>query len=714
MQKKTKKEKNNKKNNQAEENKLLSLKKSSRLKQINKQLFIINKLAKALTSRLSVKEICDIATKEISRNLALDAVMIFLHDNNDLLLCSIASKDNNPKPEEIPIHIKGECLCGIASLNAKPVFSIDINRDKRCTWKECKKAGFKSFSAIPLVYGGEELGILGIASKKEKDFRQSYSFIKTISDQLSVSLNNAKQFEKLNAYSLKLEQEIASHKITEQKLRDSEEKYRLVVENANDAIFIIQDGIIKFPNRRLAEFSGYSKDELTKVPFTSFVHEDDREMVLERYKKRIKGENVPATYTFRGINKKGEIVIVEITAMLIEWEGKPATLNFLRDITQQKKLEEQLFQSQKMETIGTLAGGIAHNFNNLLMGILGNTSLMLMKVDALHPFYDKLKAIERLVEDGADLTRQLIGFARGGKYNVKPLDINKLIKDTSEMFGMTRKDITIYKNLEENINTVEADKSQIEQVLLNIYINAWQAMPSGGNIYIETKNISINEEESITYNIKPGEYIKISITDTGIGMDEATKQRVFEPFFTTRGLGEGNGLGLASAYGIIKNHGGTINVYSEKGHGATFSIYLPALEKKAVTSGQPQKSLIYGHETLLLIDDDIMNIESLKGLLEEFGYKIMTAQSGKEGIEIFKRYYGDIQLVILDMILPEMSGGEILRKLQEINKNVRVLLSSGYCLNGETENILKMGCKGFIQKPFKIDELSYKIREALK
>ncbi len=714
MRKKTIKEKNDRNNNHLEEKKLVPQKKSSHQKQINKELFVINKLAKDLTSRLSIKEICDIATKEINRFLNVDAVLIFLHNNNELFLCSITSKDNNIKPEEIPVHLKGECLCGIASLNGNPVFSVDINKDRRCTWTECKKAGFKSFSAIPLVYGGEDLGILGIASKRQKNFRQSYRFIKTISDQIAISLNNAKQFEELRSYSSKLEQEIASRKIIEQKLRESEEKYRLVIENANDAIFIIQDGIIKFPNRRLEEFSGYSREELTKVPFTSFIHEDDRGMVLERYQKRIKGENVPSTYTFRGINKKGEIVILEVTVILIEWEGKPATLNFLRDITQQKKLEEQLFQSRRMETIGTLAGGIAHNFNNLLMGILGNTSLMLMKVDSLHPFYDKLKAIERLVENGADLTRQLIGFARGGKYNVKPLDLNKLISDTSEMFGMTRKDITIYKNLEENLHTVEADKSQIEQVLLNMYINAWQAMPSGGNMYIETKNMSVNEQESLTYNIKPGEYIKISITDTGIGMDEATKQRVFEPFFTTRRVGEGTGLGLASAYGIIKNHGGTINVYSEEGHGATFSIYLPALEERPSVTTQSDVSPISGHETLLLIDDDYMNIESLSELLEEFGYKIMTAQSGREGIEIYKKHHDKINLVILDMIMPEMSAEEILKKLQEINKNVSVLLSSGYSLNGEAEKILKTGCKGFIQKPFKVDELSHKIREALK
>jgi two-component system, cell cycle sensor histidine kinase and response regulator CckA len=507
--------------------------------------------------------------------------------------------------------------------------------------------------------------------------------------------------------------DITERKAAEEALRISEEKYRLVVENANDAIFIAQDGMIKFPNPQATNLTGYTEKELIKVPFPSFLHADDREMVADRHLRRLRGEKVPTTYSFRVINKAGETLWVEASTVVITWEGRPASLNFLRDITVQKKLEDQLLQAQKMEAIGTLAGGIAHDFNNLLMGILGYTSLMLMKTEKTHPFYEKLKTIEGLVESGSDLTKQLLGFARGGKYEVKPLNINDLIIKTSDMFCRTKKEIAIHTKLQEDLNTIEADRGQIEQVLMNLYMNAWQAMPSGGSLYLETSNVLFDDQKSFTDDLKSGGYIKITVADTGVGMDADTRQRIFEPFFSTKGIGKGTGLGLASTYGIIKNHGGIIDVYSEKGHGTTFTIYLPASGTKTAEKKASEGSLVTGHETILIVDDEPINVDAIKELLEEFGYKILAAQSGKKAIELYKEHSKDINLVILDMVMPEMNGKETLIKLMEIDKNVRVLLSSGYSINGEAKTILELGCKGFIQKPFKVDELSQKIRDVL-
>jgi two-component system, cell cycle sensor histidine kinase and response regulator CckA len=496
-------------------------------------------------------------------------------------------------------------------------------------------------------------------------------------------------------------------------LKESEEKYRLVVENANDAIFIAQDGVIKFPNHRLLNLTGYTEKELTSVPFSCFIHTEDKDMVMERYQKRLRGEDVPSTYSLRIISKAGGTLWVEVNAVLIDWEGRTSVLTFLRDITVQKKLEEQLLHSQKMEAIGTLAGGVAHDFNNLLMGILGYTSLMLMKTDKTHPFYENLKTIERQVESGADLTRQLLGFARGGKYDVRPVNVNDLIIKTSDIFGRTKKEITVHKKLQEDLHTIEADSGQIEQVLLNLYVNAWQAMPAGGELYLESRNVILDEQESRLFNSNPGEYVKISVTDTGVGMDSETQKRIFEPFFSTKSVGKGTGLGLASAYGIIKNHGGLINVYSEKGHGTTFTIYLPASVKEAVETKPAEDSLLSGDETILVVDDEQINVELMKELLEKLGYKILTAQSGKKAIELYREHSKDIKLVILDMIMPEMNGKETLLSLMETDKKVMVLLSSGYSINGEAAKILEMGCKGFIQKPFRVEELSRKIRTVL-
>ncbi|HMK48928.1 MAG TPA: response regulator, partial [Thermodesulfovibrionales bacterium] len=377
------------------------------------------------------------------------------------------------------------------------------------------------------------------------------------------------------------------------------------------------------------------------------------------------------------------------------------------------KLSSQLLQAQKMEAIGTLAGGIAHDFNNLLMGILGYTSIMLLKTESTHPFYEKLKIIEQQVESGSELTRQLLGFARGGKYEVKSVDINSLVTKSSDIFGRTKKDITIHRKLQEDLYPVEADRGQIEQVLMNLYVNAWQAMPSGGSFYIETQNTFLDKQRCLASNAAPGAFVKISLTDSGVGMDIETQKRIFEPFFTTKLIGKGTGLGLASAYGIIKNHGGIINVYSEKGHGTTFNVYLPASTAAAVEMRPPEETLLRGDETILVVDDEPINIEALEELLEELGYKALTARSGAEAIEVYKQHPAGIDLVILDMIMPEINGKETLIKLMEIDKDVTVLLSSGFSINGEAKAILNLGCRGFIQKPFKPEELTRKIRDAL-
>jgi two-component system, cell cycle sensor histidine kinase and response regulator CckA len=486
-----------------------------------------------------------------------------------------------------------------------------------------------------------------------------------------------------------------------------------VVENASDAIFIAQDGMIKFLSNQLTKLSGYSREETMGTPFSHFLHADDRTMVINRHDQRLKEEEVPSTYSFRIISKAGETIWVEISSVLIMWEGRPATLNFLRDKTMQKKLEEQLLQAQKMEAIGTLAGGVAHDFNNLLMSILGYTSLMLMKTDKLHPFYEKLKIIERQVESGAELTRQLLGFARGGKYEVKPINVNEMIIRTWDMFGRARKEIVVHKKLQEDLYTIEADRGQIEQVLMNLYVNAWQAMPSGGILYLHTQNIFLNQEDCRPYNIEPGNYIKIAVTDTGVGMDAETQKRIFEPFFSTKGIGKGTGLGLASAYGIIKNHGGFISVYSEVGQGSKFVICLPASETDAVEAAPENKPLLTGNETILVVDDEPVNIQVTREILEHLGYTILTAQNGQEALDLYRKKGKDIRLVILDMIMPVMNGRETLAKLKEIDQNVAVLLSSGYSLDSEDAQIVSLGCRGFVQKPFRMEELSLRVRSVL-
>ena len=513
-----------------------------------------------------------------------------------------------------------------------------------------------------------------------------------------------------------LEEEIAERKQAEAALRESEEKYRTILESIEDGYYEVDiHGNFTFFNDSLCEIYQYPKNELMGMNIRKST---DQEAAIQGYnvfKKVYTTGKAKKGFEWSIIRNDGTKGVVEASVTLRrDVKGDPIGFRgIVRDITEKHRLEAQLQQAQKMEAIGTLSGGIAHDFNNLLTAIQGRTSIMLMNKDSSHPDFGHLRLIEDYVESAADLTKQLLGFARGGKYEVKPTDLNELIKKENRMFGRTKKEITIHGIYDENLWSVEVDRGQIEQVLLNLYVNAWQAMPAGGDLYIQAQNVAIDEGYTKPYRVEPGRYVEISVTDTGVGMDKATQEKIFDPFFTTKEMGRGTGLGLASAYGIIKNHGGFINVYSEKGHGTTFNMYLPTSEKEVIEEKKPVGGPLRGFETVLFVDDEDMIIEVAANLLEQLGYKVLTAGSGKEAIEIYEENKERIDIVILDMVMPNMSGGDTYDSLKEINPKVKVLLSSGYSINGQATEILDRGCNGFVQKPFKIKELSEKLRGIL-
>jgi len=398
----------------------------------------------------------------------------------------------------------------------------------------------------------------------------------------------------------------------------------------------------------------------------------------------------------------------------IEWtDGRMVRLQIATDITEMKNMERQLQQTQKFEAIGTLAGGIAHDFNNLLMGIQGRASLMSVDIDPSHAFGEHVDAIEEYIRSATDLTKQLLGFARGGKYEVKPIDINKLVSSSAAMFGRTKKEIRIHYNMHDPSLVVSVDRRQIEQVLLNLYVNAWQAMPGGGEIYLETKIVDMDDTYSRPYKVKPGPYTKVSVTDTGMGMDPSIRQRIFDPFFTTKEKGRGTGLGLASAYGIIKNHGGVITVYSEVGTGTAFNIYLPLSEKSVCQEKIPKELIVNGTETILLVDDEEIILDVAQAMLKKLGYRVLTADGGRKAVDLVKQNGHEIDMVIVDLIMPEMEGGKVFDLIRETQPAMPVILSSGYSINGQANEIMQRGCSGFIQKPFTIFEISKKIRSVL-
>jgi CheY-like chemotaxis protein len=366
-----------------------------------------------------------------------------------------------------------------------------------------------------------------------------------------------------------------------------------------------------------------------------------------------------------------------------------------------------------MEAIGTLAGGIAHDFNNILMGLQGHVSMLLYDLPSDHPYRQKLENMESYIHRGADLTKQLLGFARGGKYDVKPVCMNDLLAKSADLFGRTRKEITIYRRFAEDLWSVEADRGQMDQVFLNLFINASQAMPGGGNLDLATENVFFGKEDVKLVGVTEGRYVRITVTDDGMGMDAKLIERIFDPFFTTKPKGIGTGLGLSSAYGIIKNHGGGIHVYSEPGKGTTVKVYLPASEAKPALKEERRGEILTGSETILVVDDEQINISVMREMLEMLRYRVIPAGSGQEAVAAYMEKKGSIDLVILDMIMPGIGGGRTFDILREIDPEVAVILASGYSAEGEARTIINRGCRGFIQKPFQLQELSRKVRQAL-
>jgi PAS domain S-box-containing protein len=436
-----------------------------------------------------------------------------------------------------------------------------------------------------------------------------------------------------------------------------------------------------------------------------------RELLEDILPRKTSFDNFEVEHDFKKIGRR--IMLLNARRIYRPTNQIELILLAIEDVTERKRLEAQLRQAQRMEAVGSLAGGIAHDFNNLLMAIQGNTSLMLLDTDTIHPHHKKLKNIQSCIQSGAELTRQLLGFAGGGKYEPKPTNLNEIVKRATRMLGLTKKQVKIHTKYQKDIWTVEADQGQIVQVLLNIYMNAYQAMPGGGNLYLQTENVTLDEDYVEPSNAKPGKYVKISITDTGLGMEEATHERIFDPFFTTKDMGKGAGFGLPSAYGIIKNHGGIINVFSEKGEGTTFDIYLPALENKVTKQQELPGKALKGKENVLLVDDEDMIIDVGQEMLKTLGHGVFTARSGREAIGVYEANKDKIDIVILDMIMPEMGGGEVFDRMKEINPNIKVLLSTGYSIDGQAKEILARGCLGFMQKPFNLKDLSQKLREIL-
>jgi len=497
----------------------------------------------------------------------------------------------------------------------------------------------------------------------------------------------------------------------EQRLIESEARIKALFDRVQHAIFRLDsDFLIIEANKTFSELCDYPPN------FLALFRDEKDDLFLEKF---LAGALINTEETI--IDKNGNTLIVLLSVYPeLDENGKTYRFDgYFMDITEKKKLEETILQSQKLESLGLLAGGIAHDFNNILTGILGYSSMLKEGVPVADERYFFADSIEQAAQRAANLTRQLLGFARKGKYQNRRINVNDLI---TELLGFLKetfdRNITISLEIDKDAPLiVMGDGNQLYQTMLNLCINSRDAMPEGGRLFIRTEattivGATIGEEN---YQLQPGNYIKIRITDTGQGMSVEVKKRIFEPFYTTKEAGKGTGLGLSMVYGIIKNHGGHISVYSEPGTGTTFHIYLPAApldipEQKAEPSvrTEPTKG------TILFADDEQPIRTLVTSLLKTIGHTVLLAENGKEAVAIFNENQDTIDLVILDMVMPEMGGKQAFKELLEIKPDAKVLLCSGHGEEQYFHELFEAGASGFLQKPFQVEELFGKIDELIK
>jgi two-component system, cell cycle sensor histidine kinase and response regulator CckA len=522
-------------------------------------------------------------------------------------------------------------------------------------------------------------------------------------------------------------QDVTSRKRAEDALAASEHKYRQIVELAHEGIWSIDAaGNTTFVNPRMAEMLGYEVDEMIGRNMFSFTDERGTEIARADLALRRQGLAEQRETDFEFLHKDGDRVYIRLhTSPVLDERGLyQGSIGMIEDVTERrraeaerKELEQRLFQAEKMEAIGNLAGGIAHDFNNMLNIVLGNASLLELDLPPSSPMLEAIHTIETACDRGAALTRQLLGFARRGRYEVRPVNAALLIDDVAKFVRPTfDRSITINTRTAGDTWTVVGDPNQLHQVLMNMAINSRDAMPNGGTLMLSASNAELAEAETRTQpGVRPGRYVLFTVADTGTGMSKETRERIFDPFFTTKAAGKGTGLGLASAYGIVQNHGGHIDVDTELGKGTTMRVYLPASDtgRPDTAENSPTNPMRPGTATVLLVDDEQAVRDLGASALERLGYTVLLAGDGREGFETYRSHQAEIDLVILDMSMPVQGGNATAKQLLALNPECRILLATGYSADSEAADLLTRVTISFLQKPFRAGELADAVGQAL-
>lgn len=673
------------------------------LQQKVNQLTTINECSAAILSTLKLEELLELILKRLLNIAHLDRAGIFLfdEDKNSLVLIHAVGVESGTftdlKGYQIPLDKKDNIIARTArekkSVLIKDVGTMSLNFQNPLLMKLKPKA----FILVPMIVRGRLVGIMLGDNQNDQNFVEEIDkdFLTSFANQIAMALENAGLYKSLE---------------------DSERKYREIVENVNEGIWILDDkGVINFSNCHLKKMLGYK--HLTNQSVYSLVNKEGKKILLQILVENKKGKTAKEEVVLQWKSNQPVNVLISSVPIMTD-DQYSGCLAMLTDLTEKKYLENQLLQSQKLESIGTMASGIAHDFNNILTGVLGYTNLLKLKIGPDSDMGSYADIIEQSSLRAADLVAKLLAFSRGSQSGQSSASaVNEIVQETTELMKSSLpKNIEIRLSLQENLPLIKCDPTQVQQAILNICLNALDAMPVGGSLSLATSEVEYKEVRALCpdFTDHPDRYICIDISDTGTGMETEVMDRIFDPFFTTKEVGKGSGLGLPMAYGIVKSSKGCIQIESVKGQGSTFKVFFPVMDSVVESAKEPSKSQdVRGSETILVVDDEEVVRDLTREVLSVYGYSVLLAQDGLEALHVYRAFEHDVDLVLLDICMPRMGGKETYEKLKEINSDIKVLFCSGHNPDNEMYEASIIDDLHCVSKPFKIGELVRKVQQVL-
>ena len=657
-----------------------------------RQLLALNTIADAVNRSPEINAVLRTSLEKVTELLGSNLGWIYLLEGNHLVLKSVRGTDL----DFLSLH-GGRDHSPTFWLRQPRVQRERLAEHKRRIHPRLKELGIQFWASIPLSAKETVAGTLVVAWK---DFSMlsatEAELMESFGKQISIALNNARLFDLL---------------------RQSEQQYLDLFENAPDCYLTIdRNRVIVGCNRTGADILGYPREDILGKHFEELCIEEKEGTVKEMLDSMFTTGKGVTDVEEHMVTRSGETFFVNLNISLA-FDDAGRTVNarvIARDITQRKKMEHAILHAQKIDSIGKLAGGVAHDFNNILASMLGAASIMRRRLTEKAKLYKYVEIIEVAARRGSSLTRQLLTFARKTEIRDEVVEVNDVIRETLHLFERSiPKNIVIHLRLTEDVTNIRGDSGQVQQALLNLFLNARDAMPDGGTLSVSSDVMMADAHTTSQFtSVKPGPFVRLSVSDTGVGIDRATQPRVFEPFFTTKNTG--TGLGLSVLYGVVQNHGGFVDMQSQLGQGTTFCVYLPR-EAGLVQSAlrQRRQKVPRGSEHILIIDDEISVCEIAGDLLSELGYVVTRANDGKAGVDMYAGRQGIIDLVLLDLDMPLMGGKETFERLRSINPNLRIIILTGYGESVLEQAGLSSEVDSYLQKPFQLEDLAVKIREVL-